>query len=224
MVYATFRGVCTSAEAVINLLHDNFNAIAEEESNVGMIRSFDYLADGRTVRMDVLGYDIDELAAEGKKPEHTATLQMHFLTDEEIPFCDRNRPDIDKIKPNAWSTSTIRQRLNDEEFIEEHFGELAEHIVPVRKHTEYDEETIDKVFLLSKEEISQADSPYPFYANDPESRARVTVDGEPDYYRLRSANRGYAYIAWYVSSGGGVSTGTALSATRALPSLVIDIS
>lgn len=225
MVHAIFPRHFLTAEAAVRDLSENAHALRNGE-DVGIIRSFDYNVYGRMVRMDVLGYDIDEVTdKDGRKPEHTATLQMHFLTDEEIPFCDPKRPDYKDIRPNAWSTSTIRQRLNEDEFIEEHFGDLAAYIVPAIKETPYDTKTEDRIFPLSKEEIDMKSSPYPFYHNDPESRARVTVDGEPDIYRLRSAHRGSANYTWYVNSGGYVSSyGYATHAYRALPSFVIDIS
>ena len=210
-------------KAAVELLRKNAIETASD-ADAPMIRSIDIDIDGRTARFDVLGYDIDVAAAEeGKEPEHTATLQMHFLTDEMIPFCDEKRPDIGQVAPNKWSTSTIRQRINDEEFIEEHFGDLADYIVPAVIKAKGDDPVIDRVFILSKEEINSETTPYIFYKNN-ESRTRVTIDGEPDWYWTRSAYRGGANSTWCVSSGGSVTSSGAYGAYRALPSLVIDIS
>ena len=218
MVYSKFNSNL-DPNAAVEALAFNADALAAG-MDAGQITSIDIEINGRPVRFDVLGYDIDKVAEiHRRKAEHTATLQMHFLTDEYIPFCDENRKDINQITPNTWKTSTLRQRLNDDSFIRKHFGDLARYIVPVLKNTD-GITTKDKIFPLSIEEIDSEITPYPFYKNK-ETRSRTSSEGDNDYYWTRSAYRGYANYTWYVGSGGGVYYGYAYAALRALPSLVI---
>ena len=219
MVYSKFNSNL-DPKAAVEALAFNADALAAG-MDAGQITSIDIEINGRPVRFDVLGYDIDKVAeSHRRKAEHTATLQMHFLLDEYIPFCDENRKDIDQITPNVWKTSTLRQRLNDDLFIKEHFGNLARYIVPVLKDTD-GVTTEDKIFPLSIEEIDREITPYPFYQNL-ETRSRTSSEGDNDYYWMRSAHRGNAYYTWYVNSSGCVNSyGYACNANRALPSLVI---
>ena len=218
MVYSKFNSNL-DPKAAVEALAFNADALAAG-MDAGKITSIDIEINGRPVRFDVLGYDIDKVAEiHRRKAEHTATLQMHFLSDEYFPFCDENRKDIDQITPNTWKTSTLRQRLNEESFIKEHFGGLARYIVPALKETD-GVTTEDKIYPLSIEEINSKTTPYPFYQNK-ESRSRTTSEGDNDYYWTRSAYRGNAYHAWCVYSGGYVYSYIACIAYRALPSLVI---
>ena len=218
MVYSKFNSNL-DPKAAVEALAFNADALAAG-MDAGQIISLDIEINGRPVRFDVLGYDIDKVAEiHRRKAEHTATLQMHFLSDEYFPFCDENRKDIDQITPNTWKTSTLRQRLNEESFIKEHFGGLARYIVPALKETD-GVTTEDKIYPLSIEEINSKTTPYPFYQNK-ESLSRTTSEGDNDYYWTRSAIRGYAGYAWYVYSSGYVGGSYACNAYRALPSLVI---
>ena len=219
MVYSKFNSNL-GPKAAVEALAFNADALAAGR-DAGQITSIDIEINGRPVRFDVLGYDIDKVAEiHRRKAEHTATLQMHFLSDEYFPFCDENRKDIDQIVPNTWKTSTLRQRLNEESFIKEHFGGLARYIVPALKETD-GVTTEDKIFPLSIEEIDSETTPYPFYQNK-ESRSRTTSEGDNDCYWTRSANRGNASFTWCVYSSGYVHSGSyAYYAHRALPSLVI---
>lgn len=219
MVYTKFNSNL-DPKAAVEALAFNADALAAG-IDAGQITSIDIEINGRPVRFDVLGYDIDKVAEiHRRKAEHTATLQMHFLSDEYFPFCDENRKDIDQIVPNTWKTSTLRQRLNEESFIKEHFGGLARYIVPVLKDTD-GVTTEDKIFPLSVEEIDRETTPYPFYQNK-ESRSRTTSEGDCDCYWTRSAHRGGANYTWYVYTGGYVNNySSACYAFRALPSLVI---
>lgn len=219
MVYAQFNSN-QDPKAAVETLAANAEALAAG-MDVGQITGIDIEINGKPVRFDVLGYDIDKVVASHRtKAEHTATLQMHFLTEEVIPFCDENREDIHEITPNIWETSTLRQRLNEDAFIKEHFGGLAKYIVPVLKDTD-GVTTEDKIFPLSVKEIKKEKTPYPFYQNN-ETQSRTTSKGDNDYYWTRSAGRGYANSTWYVGTGGSVSSyGYACYALRALPSLVI---
>lgn len=218
MVYSMFNSN-QEPKAAVKTLACNVEALAAG-MDVGQITSIDIEINGKPTRFDVLGYDIDKVTeSHRRKAEHTATLQMHFLTDEYIPFCDENRKDINQITPNTWKTSTLRQRLNDDSFIRKHFGDLARYIVPVLKNTD-GITTKDKIFPLSIEEIDSEITPYPFYKNK-ETRSRTSSEGNNDYYWTRSAHRGNAHHTWYVYTGGSVNSYRAYYANRALPSLVI---
>lgn len=102
--------------------------------------------------------------------------------------------------------------------------------------------TVDKFFLQSLEEVygvpqaSGVEGDYfPYWkqilgldepsnaANDARKISRInTPTGSAVYLRLRSANRGYSYIAWYIHSGGGLNYGYyASSSYSALPACVI---
>ena len=74
--------------------------------------------------------------------------------------------------------------------------------------------TEEGFFLLSLEEIKK-------YMPRPADRVFVNEDGETDWWWTRSAYRGSAYYTWYVTTGGGVSSGSASNAFRCAPACII---
>lgn len=163
-----------------------------------------------TVAMQVLGYDKDKPAVSGIS--HTMTLCVRDLVFDPEPFGDNNK----------WEESTLREKLNSEEFInrfEEAFRSL---IIPVERENTSGVTTIDRVSLLSLDEIKDPEKKYAFFETE-KDRVKVTRDGETWPYRLRSAHRGIARYAWYVSSDGSAYYGNAFDAYRSSPLVTIGI-
>lgn len=165
------------------------------------------MPDGTKIIWDVIGVDVDELV----NPEypHSITIQMHDLVLPKMPF------DSDT---NVWEKSEIRRNLNSGmfDFKAMGFDSLA---VPVYKNTD-GVITADRYFLLSKDEVDEDETPYPYY-NDPDNRVKYTLNGEAQYVRLRSAYRGNALYAWFASNAGSVHYYTASYAYRCAPACVL---
>lgn len=163
-----------------------------------------------TVAMQVLDYDKDKPAVSGIS--HTMTLCVRDLVFDPEPFGDNNK----------WEESTLREKLNSEEFInrfEEAFRSL---IIPVERENTSGVTTIDRVSLLSLDEIKDPEKKYAFFETE-KDRVKVTRDGETWPHRLRSASRGYANNAWIVNSGGGAGNNYAFYAYRSSPLVTIGI-
>lgn len=163
-----------------------------------------------TVAMQVLDYDKDKPAVSGIS--HTMTLCVRDLVFDPEPFGDNNK----------WEESTLREKLNSEEFInrfEEAFRSL---IIPVERENTSGVTTIDRVSLLSLDEIKDPEKKYAFFETE-KDRVKVTRDGETWPQRLRSAYRGSAIYAWYVSSAGGAGYNNAFIAYRSSPLVTIGI-
>ena len=163
-----------------------------------------------TVAMQVLDYDKDKPAVSGIS--HTMTLCVRDLVFDPEPFGDNNK----------WEESTLREKLNSEEFInrfEEAFRSL---IIPVERENTSGVTTIDRVSLLSLDEIKDPEKKYAFFETE-KDRVKVTRDGETWPHRLRSANRGYASYAWNVNSDGFAYNSSAFNAYRSSPLVTIGI-
>lgn len=160
--------------------------------------------------MQILDYDKDKPAVSGIS--HTMTLCVRDLVFDPEPFGDNNK----------WEESTLREKLNSEEFInrfEEAFRNL---IIPVERENTSGFTTIDKVSLLSLDEIKDPKKKYAFFETEKDC-IKVTEYGETCPHRLRSANRGSAYSAWTVNSDGNASYNYAFNACRSSPLVTIGI-
>lgn len=163
-----------------------------------------------TVAMQILDYDKDKPAVSGIS--HTMTLCVRDLVFDPEPFGDNNK----------WEESTLREKLNSEEFInrfEEAFRNL---IIPVERENTSGVTTIDKVSLLSLDEIKDPEKKYAFFETEKDC-IKVTEDGKTWPHRLRSAHRGCAYYAWFVYSDGSADYGNAFRAYRSSPLVTIGI-
>lgn len=149
-----------------------------------------------TVAMQILDYDKDKPAVSGIS--HTMTLCVRDLVFDPEPFGDNNK----------WEESTLREKLNSEEFInrfEEAFRNL---IIPVERENTSGVTTIDKVSLLSLDEIKDPEKKYAFFETEKDC-IKVTEDGKTWPHRLRSAHRGAA-----ITPGVSTQMATPTTATR----------
>lgn len=157
-----------------------------------------------TVAMQILDYDKDKPAVSGIN--HTMTLCVRDLVFDPESFGNNNK----------WEESTLREKLNSEEFInrfEEAFRNL---IIPVERENTSGVTTIDRVSLLSLDEIKDPEKKYAFFETE-KDRVKVTRDGETWSHRLRSAYRGIACSTWNVNSDGYAYYSYAWSANRFSP-------
>lgn len=167
--------------------------------------------DGEETAFDVIGFDVE--TPESENVRHTMTLQMHDLIE----------PHTYNSKGNDWKFSDMRAYLNGEEFRNRFKEDIGKYTVAVKHHAEDPEgtETVEHVFLLSKEEFNEELTKYPYYRREI-NRIKADKDGEVWPHWTRSANRGNSYYAWYVLSSGYVSNyGVAVTAIRCAPALVI---
>lgn len=162
-----------------------------------------------SVAMQILDYDKDKPAIPGIK--HTMTLCVRDLLFDPEPFGDNNR----------WEESSLREKLNSEEFINLFKEEFRKLIIPVERENTY-KTTVDKVSLLSIEEIKNPEKKYDFFDTKKDC-VKVDKDGETMPYRLRSAYRGSAYGAWFVGSDGYAYSDSAFGAYRSSPLVTIGI-
>lgn len=162
-----------------------------------------------SVAMQILDYDKDKPAIPGIK--HTMTLCVRDLLFDLEPFGDNNR----------WEGSSLREKLNSEEFINLFEEEFRKLIIPAERENTYGT-TIDKVSLLSIEEIKNPEKKYDFFDTEKDC-VKVDKNGETMPYRLRSAHRGYANVTWNVNSGGIASSYDAWNALRFSPLVTIGI-
>ena len=83
------------------------------------------------------------------------------------------------------------------------------------------DDTEDLFFLLSADEVDPKKTPYKYY-EDVTNRQKKNADGETDYHRLRSADRGLSCDTWCVLSSGFVGSGYyAYWALRCAPACTI---
>ena len=155
---------------------------------------------------DVIGYDVEKLAED---KHHSITLWMRDLILDKMAF---NAEDN-----NKWEESDIRKHINSEEFINRFETGFRELICPVYKDNGDYVDTVDRFFLLSKEELEGGYE----YINAEADRVKVDENGETDVHWTRSANRGYAHITWYVYASGCVNSNYASWAIRFSPACVI---
>lgn len=161
-----------------------------------------------TVAMQILDYDKDKPAVSGIN--HTMTLCVRDLVFDPESFGNNNK----------WEESTLREKLNSEEFInrfEEAFRNL---IIPVERENTSGVTTIDRVSLLSLDEIKDPEKKYAFFETE-KDRVKVTRDGETWSHRLRSAYRGIACSTCNVNSDGYAYYSYAWSANRFSPLVTI---
>lgn len=163
-----------------------------------------------TVAMQTLDYDKDKPAVPGIR--HTITLCVRDLVFDPEPFGDNNK----------WEESTLREKLNSEEFINRFEEEFRNLIIPVERENTSGVTTIDRASLLSLDEIKDPKKKYAFFETE-KDRVKVTEDGETCPHRLRSANRGGAYNTWHVSTDGHADYNYAFYANRFSPLVTIGI-
>lgn len=160
-----------------------------------------------TVIFDIIGYDAEKLMDPGK---HSMTLWMRDLLFEEIPFSAEGN--------NKWEDSDIRKYLQSDSFIKRFEPGFRKLLSPVYKDNGKFPETYDVFFLLSKEELEGGYE----YIKTEADRVKVDENGETDVHWTRSATRGTARYAWYVSTSGYVYCGISANwAGRFSPACVI---
>lgn len=140
-----------------------------------------------TAIFDIIGYDAEKLMDPGK---HSMTLWMRDLLFEEMPFSAEGN--------NKWEDSDIRKYLQSDSFIKRFEPGFRKLLSPVYKDNGEFPETYDVFFLLSKEELEGGYE----YIKTEADRVKVDENGEIDWHWTRSANRGNANSAWFVSSSG----------------------
>ena len=158
------------------------------------------------VTFDIIGYDAEKLAED---KQHSITLWMRNLILNKMAFSAEDN--------NKWEESDIRKHINSEEFINRFETGFRELICPVYKDNGECIDTVDRFFLLSKEELEGGYE----YINTEADRVKVNENGETDWHWTRSASRGAAYYAWCVYASGNVSNGGAGWAGRFSPACVI---
>lgn len=139
------------------------------------------------VIFDIIGYDAEKLAEDKK---HSITLWMRDLILDKMEFSAEDN--------NKWEESDIRKHINSEEFINRFETGFRELICPVYKDNGDYVDTVDRFFLLSKEELEGGYE----YINTGAGRVKVDKNGEIDWHWTRSATRGGANSAWYVDTSG----------------------
>ena len=141
------------------------------------------------VTFDIIGYD-DEKLAEDK--QHSITLWMRNLILNEMAFSTENN--------NKWEESDIRKHINSEEFINRFETGFRELICPAYKDNGECIDTVDRFFLLSKEELEGGYE----YINTEADRVKVNENGETGWHWTRSTPRGNANGTWFVNTSGNV--------------------
>lgn len=159
-----------------------------------------------TVIFDIIGYDVEKLAED---KQHSVTLWMRDLIFDKMAFSVEDN--------NNWEESDIRKYINSEEFINRFETGFRELICPVYKDNGDYADTVDRFFLLSKKELEGG---YEFIKTGAD-RVKVDKNGKADWHWTRSANRGNANYAWYVSASGYVGYLNARWAGRFSPACVI---
>lgn len=159
---------------------------------------------------DVLDFDREKMVGDQK---HSVTLQMSKLYMPEMPFNT-------ETWSNKWEESELREALAADEFVNGFEDGFRDMLATVFKKNDNREETADKFFILSLEEMTEIDERYRFY-DDRERMRKATEEGYGEPYFTRSANRGNAYYTWYVYPSGSVSYSSAGSAWRSAPACVI---
>ena len=159
------------------------------------------------VTFEIIGYDAEKLAED---KQHSITLWMRNLILNKMAFSTEDN--------NKWEESDIRKHINSEEFINRFETGFRELICPVYKDNGDYVDTVDRFFLLSKEELEGGYE----YINTEADRVKVDENGETVWHWTRSASRGGAHGTWCVNTSGGVSSGTGANwASRFSPACVI---
>ena len=193
-------------EDLVTMTHKTTQPISLEwiQEVVRLGRARDYFSegdtidiefDGEVIQHDIIGIDAEKLV--DKSLEHSITIQMHDLVMEERPFDTTG-----DYGSNVWETSELRKYLHSEEF-RERYKKLIPYLTKVVKENNSGDDTEDLFFLLSADEVDPKKTPYKYY-EDVTNRQKKNADGETDYHRLRSANRGNSCDAWCVYSSGNV--------------------
>lgn len=162
-----------------------------------------------TAVLKILDYDKDKSAMD--PTARTATVWFKRLEFNEKPF--------DENGSNQWGKCSLRKDINSIEFknrFEEGFRKL---LTPVLKKNDDEEDTLDTFFLLSCKEL-EGEGRYRGIETE-KDRIKVNPDGETDWHWTRSAHRGNASYAWYVSPSGYVNSSLATSAYRFAPACVL---
>lgn len=163
--------------------------------------------DGREELHEIIGIDAEELV--DKDLKHSVTIQPVRLIGEERAF--------DEDGCNEWNKCSLRKYINSKEFISRYAEDIEKYTALVIKKNGNYEDTQDRFFLLSKDEVCGG---YPVFKTE-RDRIKTDLNGETDWHRLRSAYRGYAHYAWYVNASGIVSNSSAIDANRFAPACVI---
>lgn len=163
--------------------------------------------DGREELHEIIGIDAEELM--DKNLKHSATIQSVRLIGEERAF--------DEDGCNDWSKCSLRKYINSKEFISRYAEDIEKYTALVIKKNGNYEDTQDRFFLLSKDEVCGG---YPVFKTE-RDRIKTDLNGETDWHRLRSVHRGYANNAWCVFASGGVYYSGAIYAYRFAPACVI---
>jgi hypothetical protein len=159
-----------------------------------------------TVTFDIIGYDAEKLAED---KQHSITLWMRNLILNKMAFSAEDN--------NKWEESDIRKHINSEEFINRFETGFRELICPVYKDNGECIDTVDRFFLLSKEELEGGYE----YIKTEADRVKADKDGETDVHWTRSAYRGTANYTWCVYTSGTVFSYGANWASRFSPACVI---
>lgn len=158
------------------------------------------------VTFDIVGYDAEKLA---KDKQHSITLWMRNLIFDRMEFSTEGS--------NKWEESDVRKYLNSEGFINSFETGFRELICPVYKDNGERIDTVDRFFLLSKEELEGGYE----YINTEADRIKVDKYGETDDHWTRSAYPGSDCSTWYVTDNGAFSTRRASWTYRFFPACVI---
>lgn len=162
--------------------------------------------DEREELHEIIGIDTEELV--DKNLKHSVTIQPVRLIREEMAF--------DEDGCNDWSKCSLRKYINSKEFISRYAEDIEKYTALVIKKNGNYEDTQDRFFLLSKDEVCGG---YPVFKTE-RDRIKTDLNGETDWHRLRSANRGSASSTWCVSASGNVNS-NAIYAHRFAPACVI---
>lgn len=163
--------------------------------------------DRREELHEIIGIDAEELV--DKDLKHSVTIQPVRLIGEERAF--------DEDGCNDWSKCSLRKYINSKEFISRYAEDIEKYTALVIKKNGNYEDTQDRFFLLSKDEVCGG---YPAFKTE-RDRIKTDLNGETDWHRLRSAHRGSASYAWYVNASGSVNNLSAINANRFAPACVI---
>lgn len=163
--------------------------------------------DGKEEQFEIIGIDAEELV--DKNLKHSVTLQAVRLIGEERLF--------DEDGCNDWSKCSLRTYLQSEEFLSRFTEDMKKYTALVIKKNGRYEDTQDRFFILSKDEICGG---YQAFKTE-RDRSKINMYGETDCYCLRSAYRGYANFVLNVLTSGYVYYSSASYAYRFAPTFVI---
>lgn len=189
---------------------EKFQEVIRNEEAAKIFKVHDKIVltfDGREELHEIIGIDAEELV--DKDLKHSVTIQPVRLIGEERAF--------DEDSCNDWSKCSLRKYINSKEFISRYAEDIEKYTALVIKKNGNYEDTQDRFFLLSKDEVCGG---YPVFKTE-RDRIKTDLNGKTDWHRLRSALRGHAINTWYVHACGYVSNGNAISAYRFAPACVI---